>query len=246
MAANTFGVSVCITAYNATRFIKECLDSVAQQSWFREHDNYEILVGVDNDPKTMRYLQKIMNQYKNLRVFMMNSNDGTYITMNTLIYLTKYDFVVRFDADDIMYTNCIEDAMNLRNRYDFVRFKFRNFYETDFRWNHEVLIAHGIGMFRKSSLRHYGCFRPWRIAADTELLYRLKAFIRCGCTESVVFSRRVYEGSLTTAQGTKMRSPLRQYYTSIINSARYPTAVSAIIPCVTNSYTEIYPKPVAK
>ena len=238
--ANSFGVSVCITAFQATRFIKECLDSVEQQTWFRERDNYEILVGVDNDPKTMRYLRKIMPNYKHIRVFMMNSNEGTYVTINTLFYLTKYDFVVRFDADDIMHANCIEEAMNKRNQYDFVRFKFRNFYETDFRWNNEVLIAHGIGLFRKSIIRHYGYFRPWRIAADTELLYRLRKFIREGSTDSVVFARRVYDGSLTTAQNTKMKSPLRQYYASIIKSAHYSNAVSAIIPTVTNKYKEVF------
>lgn len=237
--ADTQGVSVCITAYQATRFIKECLDSVEQQSWFRNHDNFEILVGVDNDPKTLRYLRKIMPQYRNLRVFMMNSNEGTYITINTLFYITRYDYVVRFDADDIMNVNCIEEAMLKRHTYDYVRFKFRNFYETDnVRW-HDILVAHGIGLFRKSVLRHYGYFRPWRIAADTELLYRLKSFIRVGCTDSVVFSRRVYDGSLTTAENTKMKSPLRQYYSSVIQSAKYPTSVSAIIPTVTNSYTEV-------
>lgn len=244
--ANSFGVSVCITAYQATRFIKECLDSIEQQTWFRERDNYEILVGVDNDPKTMRYLRKIMPNYKHIRVFMMNSNEGTYVTINTLFYLTKYDFVVRFDADDIMHANCIEEAMNKRNQYDFVRFKFRNFYETDFRWNHEVLIAHGIGLFRKSIIRHYGYFRPWRIAADTELLQRLKNFIRTGPTDSVVFARRVYEGSLTTAKSTSRNSMLRNYYSSIIKSARYLTAVQAIIPTVTNQYIEVFPLPGTK
>ena len=113
---NSFGVSVCITAYNATRFIKECLDSIEQQTWFRDRDNWEILVGVDNDPKTMRYLRKIMSNYRHIRVFMMNSNEGTYITINSLMYLTKYDYVVRFDADDIMNANCIEEAMALLRR----------------------------------------------------------------------------------------------------------------------------------
>lgn len=242
----TSGVSVCITAYNATRFIKECLDSVANQSLFRKSDNYEILVGIDNDQETLRYLQSIAPQYKNLRLLMMDSNEGTYITTNTLFEAAKYDYVVRFDADDIMNANCIEEAMNKRNQYDFVRFKFRNFYETDFRWNHEVLIAHGIGLFRKSIIRHYGYFRPWRIAADTELLQRLKNFIRTGPTDSVVFARRVYEGSLTTAKSTSRNSMLRNYYSSIIKSARYLTAVQAIIPTVTNQYIEVFPLPGTK
>ena len=29
------GVSICITAYKAQEFIKECLDSVISQTWFK-------------------------------------------------------------------------------------------------------------------------------------------------------------------------------------------------------------------
>lgn len=235
------GVTICITAFNATRFIKECLDSVANQDWFAKHGNYEILVGVDNDAETLEYVRSIMKGYKNLRVFMMDSNEGTYITLNTLLDEAQYEYVVRFDADDIMSPNCISEAMKSIFSCDFVRFKFRNFYETDkVRWP-DVLIAHAIGMFRKSAMTRYGGFRPWRIAADTEFLNRTKSFIRFGVTSEEVFSRRVYEGSLTTATKTKVNSPLRTYCSYVIKNAKYPTAVSAIVPRVTNTYHEVFP-----
>ena len=35
------GVSICITAYKAQEFIKECLDSVISQTWFKKHKNWE-------------------------------------------------------------------------------------------------------------------------------------------------------------------------------------------------------------
>ena len=41
------GVSVCITAYKSDKYIKECLDSIMNQTWFKTHDNWEIIVGVD-------------------------------------------------------------------------------------------------------------------------------------------------------------------------------------------------------
>ena len=234
------GVTICITAYNATRFLKECLDSAANQDWFAKHDNYEILVGVDHDEGTLKYLQSIMHEYKNLRVFMMDSNEGTYITLNTLLDEAKYEFVVRFDADDVMLPNCISEAMKSIFSSDFVRFKFRNFYETDKVHWPDVLIAHAIGMFRKSAITRYGGFRPWRIAADTELLNRTKSFIRFGVTSAEVFSRRVYDGSLTTAEKTKLNSPLRNYYAYVIKNAKYPTALSAIVPRVVNTYKEVF------
>ena len=235
----TSGVSVCITAYKATRFIKECLDSVANQSLFLKSDNYEILVGIDNDQETLRYLQTIAPQYKNLRLLMMDSNEGTYITTNTLFEAAKYDYVARFDADDIMQENCIEEALAKIGDCDYVRFKFHNFYETDkVRW-HDVLIAHGIGMFKRNTIREYGYFRPWRIAADTELLHRLRDFIRIGSTEGVVFERRVYDGSLTTAEKTKQQSQLRNYYAYVIKNSKYISVIKATIPMVTNTYQEV-------
>ena len=238
----TEGVSICITAYKATRFIKECLDSIERQSWFRTHDNYEILVGVDDDTETLEYLRGIMSQYKHIRVFMMNSNEGTYITMNTLMQLAQYEYVVRFDADDIMYGDCILEAMKQIFNSDFVRFKFRNFYETDKVTWPEILIAHAIGMFRKSRILKFGGFRPWRIAADTDILNRTKGFIRFSMTENVVFDRRVYDGSLTTSDKTKQNSQIRNYYSHFIKNTRYSTAMSAIIQCVTNQYYEVFPK----
>ena len=55
------GVSVCITAYNVQNYIKECLDSVIRQTWFKEHNNWEIIIGVDGCQKTLDYLKKIMH-----------------------------------------------------------------------------------------------------------------------------------------------------------------------------------------
>lgn len=235
-----YGVSVCIAAYNAHKYIKECLDSIAQQSWFQVNQNYEILIGIDNCQKTLRQVKKIMKNYKNLRVFMMRSNEGAYITINSLFYLAKYDYVVRFDADDIMHSNCIQESVSMMSFYDYVRFKFRNFYEDTEGRRPEVQIGHAIGMFRKNVIHHYGYFRPWRCSADTEMLRRLRKFIRVGISDGVLFSRRICKESLTTNEKTGMQSPLRTYYKRFIEKSYYPNSASAIIQCVTNSYDEVY------
>ena len=88
---NEEGISICITAYHVEKYIKDCLDSVVNQTWFKTHNDWEIIVGVDGCEKTLSQLKTIMHNYKNLRVFMMDSNNGTYITSNTIMSNAKYE-----------------------------------------------------------------------------------------------------------------------------------------------------------
>jgi cellulose synthase/poly-beta-1,6-N-acetylglucosamine synthase-like glycosyltransferase len=102
------GISIIITAYKAVKYIKETLDSILNQIWFNINDNWEILLGVDGCDETLNYLHSIRKNYKNLRIFMMKKNKGTYITSNTMMSIAKYDYLLRFDSDDIMNPNLIE------------------------------------------------------------------------------------------------------------------------------------------
>ena len=42
--------------------------------------------------------------------------------------ISKYDHLIRFDSDDIMYPNLVEKVMIQNTKYDMVRFKMRNYY----------------------------------------------------------------------------------------------------------------------
>jgi hypothetical protein len=52
-------ISVIIAAYNADKFIEECLDSVFNQTYFVDNEYYEVLVGVDGCEKTLDKLKMI-------------------------------------------------------------------------------------------------------------------------------------------------------------------------------------------
>ena len=41
------GVSICISAWKAQEYIEECLDSIYSQSWFKNHNEWEVLIGID-------------------------------------------------------------------------------------------------------------------------------------------------------------------------------------------------------
>ena len=123
------GISICVTAYKAKEFIKETLDSIISQTYFKSNNNWEIIIGIDGCNETLEYVKSIMCNYKNTKVYMMNSNMGTYVTTNTIMKLAKYDKLFRFDSDDIMMPDCVEKIINVFREHpntDVCRLRFEN------------------------------------------------------------------------------------------------------------------------
>jgi len=48
------GLSIIISAYNSSDYIIECLNSIRHQMYFHNHNNYEILLGVDHCESTLK------------------------------------------------------------------------------------------------------------------------------------------------------------------------------------------------
>ena len=231
------GVSVCITAYKAQEYIKECLDSVVGQTWFKDNDNFEIIVGVDGCEQTLEYLKTIMHNYKNLKVWMMDSNKGTYITSNTIMSNAKYENLFRFDSDDIMCANLVETVMNKKENCKMVRYCLKDFGDS----KNEIAVAHGTIYIKKSTFVKYGGFRPWPCGADTELYCRLKTIESVKNIKDILMLRRVHNTSLTRAKDTGYKSELRKKYKKLIKDMVISKPSDAIIKMETNTYQEIEP-----
>ena len=145
------GVSIIITAYHTEKFIEECLDSIASQTWFKNHDSWEIILGIDHCETTLEKVKEIMPKYRNLRVFYNTENVGTYITSNTLINKAKYARILRFDSDDIMKDDMVENmmsAMSTVNGCKLVQCYYENFPKKENGRNRDV--AHGVSLCKKS------------------------------------------------------------------------------------------------
>lgn len=231
------GVSVCITAYKAEEYIKECLDSVLKQTWFKKHKNWEIIVGIDGCEKTLEYMKTIMHLYKNIKVLMMDSNRGTYITSNSIMSAAKYENIFRFDSDDIMCPDLVETVMNNKDICSMVRYHFQNFGGS----NKGKGVAHGTIYIKKSVFMKYGGFRPWPCGADTEIYYRLKHIENVKNIPDMLMLRRVHDESLTHAENTGMKSELRKKYKDFIEHMKVKKEEDAIIEMVTNTYKVVEP-----
>ncbi len=206
-------ISIIITAYQTQDYIEECLDSIEAQTYFINNDDYEVLVGVDACQDTLNKLLEIRNKYRNLRIFMMCSNLGTYITSNTLLNIIKNENIIRFDSDDIMMSEMINEIMYFSDEYDMIKFSFLNFIEgVGKSINKDFRIADGAIFYKKWVLDMAGGYRDWICGADSEFCFRVMSHIKIKKISKHLFYRRQHQNSLTKKPKTVVGGELRNKY----------------------------------
>ncbi|WP_296864377.1 glycosyltransferase family 2 protein [uncultured Methanobrevibacter sp.] len=231
------GISICLTAYETQNYIEDCLNSIENQTYFNDINNFEILLGIDNCKKTLEKVKKIQHKYRNLKVFMMNKNVGTYVTTNTMMNLAKYKWILRFDTDDIMLPNMIESI--LLYMYEHPKIDILRPYAINFGKKNGLLYdKHGCILMKKEIFKKFGGYRPWVCAGDGELQKRLENFVNIKKYTTVVFKRRVHTNNLTVAADTNFNSEIRKKYINFINNSTYKNEKEAIIKCEMGEYTE--------
>jgi len=110
-------VSIIIPAYNAEKYISECLDSVIEQSF----KNVEIIVVNDGSKdNTLSIVKQYAAKHRNL-VVLDQENKGQSIAINEGIRLSGGKYIKIFDADDIMNPEHIEAQLSrMEHREDIV------------------------------------------------------------------------------------------------------------------------------
>jgi glycosyltransferase involved in cell wall biosynthesis len=205
------GISVIIPVWNSDKYIEECLDSVAGQRFFAIDNNYEILVGIDGCEKSLQAVLAIADKYKNLRVLNFKKNYGAYVVRNTLAYQAKYDYLLFFDADDIMLPFMVAIHVFLSKMIDVAYHGYRRF-ENGKLLEGKTEIAQGTFGIRTEVFRSFGGFMDWKCGADSEFCFRVKnTGIETEIIPSVCMHRRVHPESLTKRKETTFGSPARQY-----------------------------------
>lgn len=193
-------VSIVIPAYKTQAFIQECLDSIESQTYFQDFDNFEVLLGIDGSEDMIDEVLHIRPRYRNLKAYLMRTNYGPYITINTLLDIAKYKWVLCFGSDDVAMPHMVETIMINKDAANMVRFGYYNFkHNIIFQENidYNFKLAQGTILFDKDAILEYGAYRPWMCGADTELIKRLSTTIQ-GMTLTVpLFYRRLHPNALT-------------------------------------------------
>lgn len=239
------GLSICITAYKSVQYIKKTLDSIYLQDWFINHNDWEVIIGVDGCEETLNKIKSIQGLYKNMRVFMMDHNVGTYITSNTIIKKAKYDWILRFDSDDIMVPGAIRELMKVTNQCDVCRFQRYRMNESETEYS-DCDKYHMVGccLFKKSIWDEFGGYKPWSCSADSDLIRgRVSHFCKVMMLEKKLIYYRISGNSLTNNPDTNLQSDVRKRYLDVVQKEiknGFKKREDAYIQCETTDCYEVF------
>lgn len=201
--------AVVMAAYRATPWILEALESIDAQ---QRHEGwaYSLRIGVDGCEETSRHLLDAGRAH-----WFSTENVGPYLIRNSLIGLSPASAYAVFDADDVMcaeYLTTLLDAMGDGGVAGGARLQVDERRQRRVR-KHPAPFRGGVAVISHDAWMKLGGYRPWRIAADHDLVVRAQALkIRVAKVAEPLYERRVHDGSLTRDPKTGFGSPLRKKY----------------------------------
>ena len=99
-------LSVIIPAHNAERYIKQCLDSILQNSKESLSKTEIIVINDGSTDNTLKILESY-NQYKNIKIHT-TKNQGVSAARNLGISLAKGEWITFIDADDTISDHFVD------------------------------------------------------------------------------------------------------------------------------------------
>lgn len=194
-------VSIIVSAYAAADYLKECLSSINNQTYFEDFNDYEILVGIDGCSSTLAEVSKFKETIRNLKVLWFPTNSGPYLVFNTLISLSKFQVISIFGADDIMEENFIEHNLSLLKNKSCVFAMGCNFTHPNKEEKQKKYNPEGVIIFNKSNFLSINGFEPWRCGADSDLKNRFKILGLDLINANIsTYLRRLHKDSLTSSE----------------------------------------------
>lgn len=115
-------VSVIIPVYNSSKYLKECIDSVLNQSY----KNLEVII---IDDKSSDNSLDIINSYKDKRIKLisLDKNSGVSVARNIGIDKSSGDYITFIDSDDYWDLDKIKKQVDFieKNNYVFIYSDYR-------------------------------------------------------------------------------------------------------------------------
>lgn len=112
-------ISIIVACYNSEAFLRECLNSICEQDYPK--DCFEIVVFNDGSTDGSKAIIDSYQAAPNLRIFH-TVNRGLEKTCNDGVRQSRFDWIMRVDADDVLAKNFLSTlnaAMQNESDYDF-------------------------------------------------------------------------------------------------------------------------------
>ena len=220
-------VSVCIPTYNNREYLRETLDSVAQQS-FKYHE----IVVVD-DGSTDGTKEMIDSLDMPIRYYW-QENAGDAAARNKLIDLAQGQYLAFIDSDDLLLTDSIENLVNIIKANDEDVIAYGSYYRIDSDSNvhgeskkllhtgfitkylFEAIIVHSCGVIIPRKLLLNNKFdTSMKVCSDYDRWLELSTKYPFVATATPTFKRRRHSMNLskpTYANSLTQYQVLRKFY----------------------------------
>lgn len=120
-------VSVIIPVYNVEEYLKECLESVVNQTY----KNIEIITINDGSTdNSLNILKSYASKYKNIKIIS-QKNSGQSVARNVGINKANGKYIFFLDSDDYIMLNTLEELIKIMEKYnlDIIRFGAEPFFD---------------------------------------------------------------------------------------------------------------------
>jgi len=179
-------VSIVIPNYNYGKYIEDCVISCMQQDYL----NLEVVVIDDRSTDRSReVLEHMVNQFNNLTVFYSPENGGYSLAKNAGIGISKGEYIVHLDADDMLTDGSITSRMNAFKEDPMLDFVHANAYLVYDDVNYIKCLRHQklkklevdkspyihaqTWMVKRQVFDRFGIYYNMRSKSDKEMLWRL-------------------------------------------------------------------------
>ncbi|MBD5293477.1 MAG: glycosyltransferase [Bacteroides sp.] len=94
-------ISVCMPMFNASRYLRECIDSILAQTF----TDFELLIADDGSTDNS---VEIVESYTDPRIRLIRRPHDYIATLNCLLDEARGEYIARMDADDVMLPNRLQ------------------------------------------------------------------------------------------------------------------------------------------
>ncbi len=101
-------VSIITPNFNSSKYIKQTIDSVLNQT----HQNWEWIIVDDNSSDDSTKIITTYKQDKRITLFCLEKNSGAAIARNKALELAKGRYITFIDSDDLWLPNFLQETIN--------------------------------------------------------------------------------------------------------------------------------------
>lgn len=240
-------ISIIIPVYNVEKYIVECLESVAAQTY--QGDIECIIVDDCGNDKSIDIANKYINSYEGsikFKIYHRKENGGLSAARNSGLHIATGDYIYFLDSDDKITENCIESLAYIAIKVPEADIVQGGILNTDhtilfnpdscdisrIEWNKEIIkinllmpdripVSSWNKLIKREILYANGIlFKEGVIHEDVDFIYKLATTAKCIalCNEYTYMYRTQREGSiLNTTNSEKSTKSRIVIYNSIID-----------------------------